>query len=67
MTFLAPVSTAEVRVPSVLWSRKGVKPKGRVLIADEDGARRALGFDAGLSVPAMAGTSIEHLARIVLG
>ena len=67
MTFLAPFSTAELRIPSVLSGRKGVKPKTRVLFADEDGARRALGFDAGRPVPAMAAASIEHLARIALG
>lgn len=67
MTFLAPAQTADARLVPALFGRRAVRPRGRVLIAGEDGARRALGDEHGLPVAALRGTSIEHLARIALG
>ena len=67
MTFIAPVRPADHRATSFRFGRKAPKPSDRLWIADEDGARRALGSVETMPVPAMAGISIEHLARITFG
>ena len=55
-----------------LWSTASIGPrpimaKRRRPLADEDGARKALGMDQPLPVSLLAGASLEHLARIALG
>ena len=64
--FIAPPRFADARGASFL-GRRTSKPKDRPMIADEEGARRALGSDGGLPSAVLAGDSIEHLARIALG
>ena len=66
MTFIAPPRFADARGASFL-GRRTSKPKGRPMIGDEECARRALGIDGGLPAAALAGSTIEHLARIALG
>ena len=66
MTFIAPAHSAEIGRIS-FFGRKATKAKDRMRIADEDGARRAIGGDDSLPVVALPGSSIEHLARIALG
>jgi hypothetical protein len=67
VTFIAPPRPADTRDSGFLFGRRASKPRVRLAIADEDGARRALGTDGGLPMAALAGSSIEHLARIALG
>ena len=67
MTFIAPPRPAAIGGASFPFGRKASKPRKRLLIADEDGARRALGADGGLPAVALTGSAIEHLARIALG
>ena len=66
MTFIAPVHPADLRGSPFFFGRKTARPKDRLRVADEDGARRALGTDGSVP-PASPGASIEHLARIALG
>ncbi len=66
MTFIAPTQFADIGRISV-FGRRAAKAKGHLRIADEDGARRAIGADDRFPVAALAGSSIEHLARIALG
>ena len=65
MTFVAPARTAAIGSPT-FFGRRTVKPRPRILIADEDGARQALGGDSRMP-PAATSPSLEHLARIALG
>ena len=67
MTFIAPARPADIGGASLLFGRKASKPRACPMIADEDGARRALGTDGGLPAAALTGSAIEHLARIALG
>lgn len=67
MTFLAPSHTVDLRGASSFFGRKASKPKDRLRIADEDGARRALGPDGLPPAGGSRAASIEHLARIALG
>ena len=67
VTFIAPPRSADLRGAPFFLGRKASKPKGRAVIADEECARRAIDIDGGLPVSALAGSSIEHLARIALG
>ena len=67
MTFIAPSPTAGTRGASSLFGRRAPKSNVRPMLADEDGARRALGSDGELPAAALADRSIEHLARIALG
>lgn len=67
VTFIAPPSSADRHGASFFFGRRAAKPKDRIRIADEDGARRALGIDGVLPAATLAGSSIEHLARIALG
>lgn len=66
MTFIAPAHPADPRGAPFFFGRKTARPKDRLRIGDEDGARRALGSD-GSALPASPRMSIEHLARIALG
>ncbi len=67
VTFIAPPRSADVCDAPFFLGRKASKPKGRAVIADEECARRAIDIDGGLPPAALAGSSIEHLARIALG
>ena len=67
MTFIAPTRSADVLGASLFLGRRASKPKGRPGFADEECARRALGTDGALPPAALAGSAIEHLARIALG
>ena len=66
MTFIAPAHPADIGRISIL-GRKATKARDRMRIADEDGARRAVGADDSFPAAAAVGSSIEHLARIALG
>ena len=66
MTFIAPALPAEIGGIR-FFGRKAPKPKPRLRIADEDGAREAIGADGSMPAVALAGSSLEHLARIALG
>ena len=67
MTFIVPPRSADVIGALVFFGRKASRPKGRPMVADEECARRALGIDGSLPAAALAGSTIEHLARIALG
>lgn len=67
MTFIAPPRSADLRGAPSFFGRKASRPKGRAVIADEECARRAIDIDGGLPPAALAGSAIEHLARIALG
>ncbi len=67
MTLAFAVRLSSPRAAPFLLGRRTPKPKGGLRIADEDGARRALGAEGLPSAFAPTAAGIEHLARIALG
>ena len=67
VTFISPAASADLRGAPFFLGRKPARVKDRLRIADEDGARLALGPDTTLPTSGVSAISLEHLARIALG
>ncbi len=67
VTFIDAAAATEVTGPQIRIQGNRGKAACRIRLADEDGARRALGADPQVPAALLPGSALEHLARIALG